>query len=97
MLTREEIVAAKARAKREAAKDAGRLLARFGASSLDYLNAHADAVRVDLVCHYDDAPVMHLFGHYYGAECVDPRGQVIYTLIPCDTCEACRQRSTFPR
>lgn len=92
MLTETEIREGKARAKREAAREAGRLLARFGRDSLAYQNAHDDAHRMALVFDYYDPPITQIFGHDYAAESVDHLGQVHYRIVPCKTCEACRTR-----
>ena len=94
MLTETQIREAKGRAKREVARDAGRLLARYGPDSLAYGNAHADAHRMALVFDYYDPPIVRLFGHDYAAMSVDLTGQVHYRIVPCETCESCCTRFT---
>jgi len=89
LLTQEQVDAGKRAHKRGVYRHAGRLLARHGAASLEYREAHLVAARLRLAQDYFDPPVVRFGGHEYRAFFTRDTGELMYGMVPCSTCALC--------
>jgi hypothetical protein len=89
LLTQDQVDAGKRAHKRGVYRHAGRLLARHGSASLEYLEAHLVAARLRLAQDYFDPPVVRFGGHEYRAFFHADTGELLYAMVPCSTCALC--------
>ena len=89
ILTQDQVDAGKRAHKRGVYRYAGRMLARHGAASVDYLEAHLRAARLRLAPDWLDLPVVRFAGHDYRAHFTADTGELMYSMVPCSTCALC--------
>ena len=93
LLTQDQVDAGKRAHKRSVYRYAGRMLARHGAASVDYLEAHLRAARLRLAPDWLDLPVVRWSGHDYRAHFTVDTGELMYSMVLCSTCAMCLERA----
>lgn len=89
ILTQDQVDEGKRAHKRRVYRHAGRMLARHGAASVDYREAHLQAARLRLAPDWLDLPVVRWSGHDYRAHFTADTGELMYSMVPCSTCALC--------
>lgn len=94
LLTQDQIDEGKRAHKRRVYRHAGHLLARHGAESPEYHEAHLQAARLRLAPGWLDLPEVQWSGHSYRAHFASDTGELMYSLVPCSTCATCTAGAT---